>query len=117
MTDRVIVHDDRPTVVVHPAAAPQVVSRDERPTITQSTQGPAGPPGAPGLAGPAGGAYVHIQGSPAAVWEFDHPLGYTPNITVEDSTHRIVEPDITYAPGHVTLDFGGSAMSGWAYLS
>lgn len=62
-------------------------------------------------------AFTYAQGTAAAIWEFDHPLLYNPNITVEDSAHTIVEPDILYSPGHVRLDFGGAAMSGWAYLS
>lgn len=62
-------------------------------------------------------AFTYAQGSVSDLWEFDHPLPYNPNITVEDSAHTIVEPDITYSPGHVILDFGGAGMTGWAYLS
>jgi hypothetical protein len=62
-------------------------------------------------------AFAWGQGQAEPVWEFDHPLPYNPNITVEDSNGNIVEPDIIYSPGHVLLDFGGVSMSGRANLS
>lgn len=61
--------------------------------------------------------FTWAQGTPEDVWEIDHPLPANPSVTVENSAHQIVEPDITYAAGHITLDFGGVAYSGWAYLS
>lgn len=61
--------------------------------------------------------FTYAQGTPSALWEFDHPLPGNPNITVEDSAHTIIMPDIVYSAGHVALDFGGLAMTGWAYLS
>ena len=78
--------------------------------------GPEGPTGPPGPQGESGGFYVFHQTFPSAVWVISHPLVYNPNVTVLDSAGSVVEGDIQFSPGQVTLIYSG-AFSGTAYLS
>ena len=68
------------------------------------------------VGGVAGGFHVHHQATPAAVWTILHGLPYNPNITVIDSAGDVVEGDIDYSLGMVTLTHSG-AFAGIAYLS
>ena len=69
--------------------------------------GPAGPPGPPG-AGTPGSEYVHIQATPAAVWDVVHNLGKYPAVTVVDSAHTELETDVAFLDlNHLTITFSG----------
>jgi hypothetical protein len=69
---------------------------------------------------PSGGttnSYVHDQAIPAATWNIQHNLGYFPNVTVVDSSERVVFGDVTYIDNNnITVDFAGG-FSGKAYVS
>jgi hypothetical protein len=91
----------------------------------QGDVGGLGPTGLQGIQGPAGLnsndpasiSFVYVQGSPTAIWNFTHSLGYYPSITVVDSAGSRVEGDVTYVDQHsVIISFAG-AFSGTAYLS
>lgn len=98
-------------VVVNSAV---VVPAPEMVVLEIGIPGPQGPPGASGA---AAASYVHNQGVPSASWTVTHGLGFYPNVTVQDSTGRTVEGDITYTNDNsLVLTFSG-AFSGVAYLS
>lgn len=62
-------------------------------------------------------AFRYAQGTPSAVWNIKHSLGFYPNVTVEDSAGTIVEGEIEYVDvNNVRLTFS-SSFSGYAYLS
>jgi len=62
-------------------------------------------------------SYVHIQSVPSSVWNITHGLGFTPNITVVDTSGTVVEGSYNYPNSStVVLTFVG-AFSGRAYLS
>src|SRR5262249_33930342 len=51
-------------------------------------------------------AYRYIQVDAAATWTIDHPLTFWPNVTVVDSTGRVVVPEIDYtSSSEVVLTF------------
>lgn len=61
--------------------------------------------------------YYHSQETPASIWYVTHNLNKRPSITVYDSTHRIVIPDVVNATTTtVELHFSAST-GGYAYLS
>lgn len=89
-----------PALVIETEAAPQIFTEAE-PVVIVSERGPRGEQGLQGiqgLPGPAGSvdavAYEHHQGVPAEVWTITHPLPYTPNISVVDSSGRQTEGEI-----------------------
>jgi hypothetical protein len=95
-------------------AVVEIVSPDGVATVEIGIVGPQGPPG---LSGAAAASYVHNQAVPSASWTITHNLGFFPNVTVQDSTGRTVEGDITYTNSNsLVLTFSG-AFSGVAYLS
>lgn len=66
---------------------------------------------------PQAAAYRHVQAVPSATWTVAHGLGFRPNVTVVDSSGRVVEGEIAYpSTSTVVLTFTG-AFSGEAYLS
>jgi hypothetical protein len=71
--------------------------------------GPQGPPGATGPAGPpgpGGGSFHFFQTTPASTWTIVHNLGYYPNVTVTDSSHREVVGEVVYTDVNtVTVTF------------
>lgn len=78
------------------------------------------PRGDTGPQGPAGldtGFYRHNQGSPAAVWNINHNLGFYPAVSVQDSAGSVVYGDVQYIDtNNVTVTFE-AAMGGYANLS
>jgi hypothetical protein len=85
-------------------------------------QGPAGATGPAGPPGPGGGSFRFVQVTPAATWTIVHNLGYYPNVTTVDSSHREVVGEITYTDINtvtVTFSAGGvpSAFGGECYCS
>ncbi len=81
--------------------------------------GPQGPPGDVSLVNAALG-YRHVQMTPEAVWVIDHPLRFSPNVSVYDSTGAQVEGEVlmpadgSYSP--IVLRFS-AAFGGTAHLS
>lgn len=62
-------------------------------------------------------SYIHVQPTPASVWNITHNMGFNPNVTVVDSGGSVAEGDIAYPSlNTVRLTFSG-AFSGTAYLS
>ncbi len=73
--------------------------------------------GAPGAAGTGSGSYVFIQAVAASVWTIVHNLGFYPNVTVVDSSNRVVVGEGEYINiNTIQLTFVGG-FSGTAYLS
>lgn len=91
--------------------------------VDEGVVGPAGPSGPPGPPGPVGGAYRHVQGQPAPVWEIAHNLGYFPGgIAARDSGGELREGYVEYLDSNsVRISFyvAGSpvAFSGEAFIS
>lgn len=79
--------------------------------------GIAGPQGPPGTAGSAPQAYTHVQGVAASTWTVNHNLGFYPNVTVIDSSNRVVIGDIAYPSANQMVLGFSAAFSGVAYLS
>lgn len=80
-------------------------------------EGPEGPQGEPGAPGTAPQSYVHVQGVAASTWTVNHNLGFYPNVTVVDSTNRVVIGQTEYPDiNTVVLSFSGG-FAGKAYLS
>ena len=90
-------------------------------TIGQGQGGARGPQGLQGIQGTTGTAtsvaYRHTQGIPSSTWEIEHSLGFYPNVTVEDSTHNIVEGEIQYSSMNKVVLVFATSFSGYAYLS
>jgi hypothetical protein len=61
--------------------------------------------------------YVHEQPSPASVWTISHGLGFTPNITVVDSSGTVVEGSYNYPNSDTVVATFSGSFSGKAYLS
>lgn len=79
--------------------------------------GPEGPQGDPGTPGSAPQSYVHTQAVPSATWTVVHNLGFPPNVTVIDSSNRVVVGEVEYPDiNTVVLTFSGG-FAGKAYLS
>ncbi len=61
--------------------------------------------------------YRHVQGTPAVLWEIQHPLNRYTAVSVVDSAGSIVEGDVTYlSPSELTIAFS-AAFAGEAYLT
>lgn len=80
-------------------------------TTTQIGVGAAvivGPPGPKGDKGDAGdGTYtLFSQDAPASIWTITHTLGRYPDVTILDSTGRVVWADVEYpSVSQVTITF------------
>jgi hypothetical protein len=61
-------------------------------------------------------AYTHLQTTSSTVWEIEHDLQFTPNVTVVDLNSIVVEGECEYGAGIVTITFS-EAIAGAAYLS
>jgi hypothetical protein len=60
--------------------------------------------------------HYHTQETPSTVWYVTHNLNRLPNITVYDSTHRVVIPDVVNSTTtSCELHFSAST-GGYAYL-
>lgn len=117
-TPDAVAYDDAPaTVEVVPTQPAQIDISDHYVPVPgpQGETGPQGPQGAPGNAVEAI-SYVHAQDVAADTWVIDHPLPFTPAVTVLDSAGTQVYGDVQYAPGRVVVTFT-SAFGGTAYLS
>lgn len=64
----------------------------------------------------AGGSFTWSQAAASTVWDFDHPLGYHPAVSVVDSLGNDVEGDVAADSTHVRIIFS-QAVAGVAYLS
>ena len=80
---------------------------------------PTGTVSITGVVGGGGDAnYVHIQGSPASIWEVQHNLGKRPSVTVVSSTDAVVYGVVEYIDNNnVRLTFESGAFSGKAYFN
>jgi hypothetical protein len=87
------------------------------PQGSQGQTGPQGPQGPDGAPGSAPQAYTHDQGVPASTWTITHNLGYPPNVTILDSTGRVVEGDIAYPDANTVVLTFTASFGGKAYLS
>lgn len=106
MTNVVVVHEEPPNIVV--------VRDEPSPILVLSTQGPSGPPGPQGEPGPRGesgagilsGTFHWDQAVASNVWVIPHNLGFVPQVTVTDSTGRVVEGDVVHnSVNQVTVSF------------
>src|SRR5580765_2043752 len=92
------------------------------PVEVSPVQGPPGemrPPGPRGPVGPSADAasgVTVVQQVPLAVRHITHALGYSPNVTIVDTSGEQVEGDVVYSPDLVTVTFS-AAFAGTAYLS
>lgn len=113
-----VAYDDTPaTVEIVPTQPAQIDISDHYVPVP----GPQGEPGAQGPQGEPGNAlasvaYVHVQDTASDTWVIDHPLLFTPAVTVLDSAGTQVHGDVQYAPGRVVVTFT-SAFGGTANLS
>ena len=74
-----------------------------------------GPQGPAGLSG--NGAYHHVQGTSAYVWNITHNLGFFPSVSAQDDDGYDIIGAVTYIDeNHVNVTFGIQVM-GDAYLS
>ncbi len=62
-------------------------------------------------------AYVHTQAVPSATWTIAHNLGWYPNVTVKDSTDRVVVGELAHPDANTVVATFSAAFSGVAYLS
>jgi UDP-3-O-[3-hydroxymyristoyl] glucosamine N-acyltransferase len=62
-------------------------------------------------------SYTHDQAVPAATWTIKHNLGYHPNVTVVDSSDRVVIGDVTYVDENTVIATFAASFGGKAYLS
>lgn len=62
-------------------------------------------------------AYHHNQGISATTWTINHGLGWYPNVTVQDSSGKTVEGEITYTNANTLVLSFSNAFQGDAYLS
>jgi hypothetical protein len=61
--------------------------------------------------------YVHTQASIASTWTINHNLGFFPNVTVLDSSNRILETFVQYDNINTATIIMNSAASGKAFLT
>jgi hypothetical protein len=62
-------------------------------------------------------SYHYIQTTPVATWTIVHNLGFYPNVTVVDSSHREVVGEISYVDVNTVQIIFSAAFGGDAYLS
>jgi hypothetical protein len=58
-----------------------------------------------------------VQDTPDTIWYITHNLNKRPSITVYDSTHRVVIPDVVNATTTTVELHFSAATGGYAYLS
>lgn len=90
---------------------------EEIPFIEVMAVGPQGPPGPKGDTGAPSFTYEHEQVVPQSVWSVGHGLGGFPNVTVVDSTGRVVIGDVEYIDDNSLQLIFSAAFSGKAYVS
>ena len=61
--------------------------------------------------------FTYNQSTPLSVWNVSHNLGFYPNVTVIDSSNRMVLTDINYVDNNNLQVIVVNAFSGTAYLS
>lgn len=103
------------SLTVGPERAVLAVSQPE--TITVEVAGRIGPPGPAGSGESGGGWYRHAQAAPADVWLIDHPLGYRPAVTTEDSAGTVIAGDVSYVDDYTVVVRFAVAIGGYANLS
>lgn len=74
-----------------------------------------GPQGPAGVAG--NGAYHHVQGSSASVWEIEHNLGFFPSVSAQDDDGYDIIGAVTYVDENTVRVTFGIQVMGDAYLS
>lgn len=94
-------------VIVEPII-PQITVLNQTPTVTVASPGPQGPP--------AEIFYVHVQGSPSAVWTINHDLGGQPTAVVLDSAGTQCEGTFSYPSNNQMVITFTAAFSGTAYV-
>ena len=60
---------------------------------------------------------VYNQSSPSTVWNIAHTLGFTPNITIVDTSENVVEAALEYLSATQIRATFSEAIAGKAYLS
>ena len=63
------------------------------------------------------GTFLFLQSTPSVTWDINHNLGFYPNVSVTDSSNRIVLTDINYVDINNLQVIVTNAFSGTAYLS
>lgn len=61
--------------------------------------------------------YVHTQASISSTWVINHNLGFFPNVTVLDSSNRMLETYVEYNNVNTATIIMNSAASGKAFLT
>lgn len=70
-----------------------------------------------GATGSVGGVFIFAQSAPLTIWNVNHNLGFYPNVSVIDSSNRMVLTDINYIDNNNLQVMVANAFSGTAYLS
>lgn len=86
----------------------QLVVEPVTPEVTITATGPVGPPG---------GSWTHTQSTAATTWTIWHGFGYYPNVTVMDSSGRIVITAVSYPSLQTVQITFTTPFSGTAHLS
>ena len=111
-TIHIQVNETAETVNLQVNEVPEIVN-----ITVNEVLGKNGIDGAVGPTGPTGGVFTFVQAIPANPWAVNHALGYYPNVTVVDSSERIVIGDIQYIDiNNLTILLCG-AFCGKAHLS
>ena len=63
------------------------------------------------------GTFLFSQSTPSVIWDINHNLGFYPNVSVTDSSNRMVLTDINYVDNNNLQVMVANAFSGTAYLS
>lgn len=71
----------------------------------------------PPAVSPAALSYTFTQPVPLATWVINHPLPYSPNVTITDSAGTVVATEIVYVSPTVIHSIAAGAFSGTARLS
>jgi hypothetical protein len=69
------------------------------------------------LAGATALGHVHTQSTPASLWAITHALPFQPNVTVCDSTGKVVRTDVTYVTSTLIHIETSAPFAGTARLS
>jgi len=63
------------------------------------------------------GNFIHNQEIASDIWTITHNLVYFPNVTIVDSSGRVVEGEIEYINQNSLIVYFNGAFAGKAYLS
>ena len=86
--------------------------------VVDQNIGPKGDPGPQGDPAPlTWQTFVYTQDTVADVWTIAHGMPYPPNITVVDSSGRVVEGDVLYVSDTEIQVTFSAPFAGVAYLS